>query len=125
MENTRADVILIEELTDNDSEEDIDDIIHHRDDGTIQIARCPKKGITDIRELVGLVNNYYNIITTPIFQRGTRPIGFIHPITGQVDTETGDFYKIKRVCDLMYNELHYDERRFRNQSWLKMANLYI
>jgi hypothetical protein len=86
---------------------------------------CPNKGITDIRELMEFVNNYDNIITIPIFQRDRTPTGFKHPITGQVFTLTNDFYRRQTFCDLMYNEKHYDEFRFRNQSWLKLATLYM
>ena len=77
------------------------------------------KGITNINELIKKVSDYYNIIVTPLFQRDQTPTGFIHPITKQIFMLTKDFYKRKNVCDLMFNELHYDELKFRNQSWLK------
>ena len=64
--STMADVILLQDLEDGETNE-IKPIVTEKDDGTIEIEMCNKKGITDIQELIELVKKHYNIIKVVIF----------------------------------------------------------
>jgi hypothetical protein len=100
-------------------------MIHRYEDGAMEIEMNIGRGITNMIELIKRVSDFYNIIITPIFNSTRSPIAFIHPIIGQTFMLTKDFHKRKNVCDNMFNELHYDELKFRNQSWLKIAKLFM
>ena len=46
-----ADVILLQDLEEGETN-DIKPIITKKDDGTLEIEMCNKKGVSDIRELI-------------------------------------------------------------------------
>ena len=130
--NTTADVVLLQDLEDGETYEiepkttNQSQIIEY-DNGNIEIViktAEPKKGITDIHELIELVKKRYNVIITNILiDRYNSIYGFVHPITKQIFMKTNDFYKRKATCDKMYDEMGYNELKFNNQSWLAIIKL--
>ena len=122
--NKDADIILFQDDDiDTTYSEDDGRIIEH-DDGTTTVE-IPMQICKDVKDLIHRISNFHNvIITNPIFE-GKELVGFIHPITKQQFIKTSDFYKRKKVCDMMFAETQFEELFFKNQSWFQISKLFL